>query len=130
MNPELTENQSLLAYKTQTGEINYDLAQKISTVWDDNRCILNPSDTTPTTFQGFYTKYVGELGTNGSIFKATSESLQTTVDSVEANRQGVFGVSSDEELTSMIKFQNAYNASSRYINVVGSMIDSLLAMTS
>lgn len=130
VNPELTENQSLLAYKTQTGEINYDLAQKISTVWDDNRCILNPSDTTPTTFQGFYTKYVGELGTNGSIFKATSESLQTTVDSVEANRQGVFGVSSDEELTSMIKFQNAYNASSRYINVVGSMIDSLLAMTS
>ena len=130
VNPELTENQSLLAYKTQTGEINYDLSQKISTVWDDNRCILNPSDTTPTTFQGFYTKYVGELGTNGSIFKATSESLQTTVDSVEANRQGVFGVSSDEELTSMIKFQNAYNASSRYINVVGSMIDSLLAMTS
>ena len=36
------------------------------------------------------------------------------------------GVGSDDELTDMIKFQNAYNASSRYINVVSSMIDYLL----
>ena len=39
------------------------------------------------------------------------------------------GVSSDEELTKMIKFQNAYNAynaSSRFINVVNEMIESMI----
>ena len=41
-------------------------------------------------------------------------------------REQVVGVSSEEELTSMIKFQNAYNASSRYINVVDEMLEHIL----
>ena len=40
--------------------------------------------------------------------------------------QQVIGVSSDEELTNMIKFQNAYNASSRFINVVDEMIETII----
>ncbi len=127
INEELVTNQSLLAYKTQNGAINYDLSEQISELWDANLLQLNPSDTTPTTFEGFYTKYVGELGTNGSIFKATTESMQTTVDSIESNRQAVIGVSSDEELTNMIKYQNAYNASSRYITVISEMIETLIS---
>nr|HRL58079.1 flagellar basal body rod C-terminal domain-containing protein [Lachnospira sp.] len=31
-----------------------------------------------------------------------------------------------EELTYMIKYQNAYNASSRFINVINEMIETLL----
>ena len=33
---------------------------------------------------------------------------------------------SDEELEKMIKFQQAYNAASRYINVVSDMLESLI----
>ncbi|MDE7045037.1 MAG: hypothetical protein K2O97_08515 [Acetatifactor sp.] len=36
------------------------------------------------------------------------------------------GVSSDEELSNMIKFQNAYNASSRYINVISEMLEHII----
>ena len=35
-------------------------------------------------------------------------------------------VSMDEELSNMIKFQHAYNASSRYINTVSEMIEHLI----
>ncbi|MCH5254164.1 MAG: hypothetical protein J1F41_04505, partial [Lachnospiraceae bacterium] len=35
-------------------------------------------------------------------------------------------VSSDEELTNMIMYQNAYNASSRYINVISEMIEHIV----
>jgi flagellar hook-associated protein 1 FlgK len=49
-----------------------------------------------------------------------------TKDQTDNARTEVLGVSSDEELTNMIKFQNAYNASSRYMNVVSEMIDYLL----
>ena len=37
---------------------------------------------------------------------------------IEATRQGQIGVSTDEELANMIRFQNAYNAASRFINVI------------
>ena len=33
------------------------------------------------------------------------------------------GVFSDEEIQFMIEFQNAYNAASRYINVVNAMLE-------
>ena len=42
-------------------------------------------------------------------------------------REQIVGVSSDEELTNMIMYQNAYNASSRYINVISEMLDHLLS---
>ena len=132
VNSTLVENQSLIPFRKQATDedsINYDLASKLEQIWASNSFYLNPDDGTPTTFQSVYTKLVGNLGTNGNIYKATTESLTNTVDSVDANRQQVFGVSSDEELTTMIKYQNAYNASSRYINVVNSMIEYLLTST-
>ena len=36
------------------------------------------------------------------------------------------GVSTDEELADLIKYQQCYNASSRYITVVDEMIEHLL----
>ena len=55
-----------------------------------------------------------------------SETLNNTVNTVDNKRQQVIGVSSDEELTSMIQFQNAYNAASRFMNVVSDMIETLI----
>ena len=54
------------------------------------------------------------------------ESQTQTTDSLCNAREQVVGVSSDEELTNMIMFQNAYNASSRYINVINEMLEHLL----
>ena len=54
---------------------------------------------------------------------------QSQADTVEATcyaREQIMGVSSDEEMTNMVKFQNAYNAASRYINVVNEMLAHLL----
>ena len=45
---------------------------------------------------------------------------------LDDKRQEVMGVSSDEELGSMIKYQQAYNAASRYVNVVSDMIETLI----
>ena len=50
--------------------------------------------------------------------------------SLDNQRQEVVGVSDSDELTHMIRYQNAYNASSRYINTINSMLDTLInAMT-
>jgi flagellar hook-associated protein 1 FlgK len=69
---------------------------------------------------------IGELATDGNVYGSIADSLEATVSTIDNNRQQVIGVSSDEELTYMIKYQNAYNASSRFINVVDEMIETLL----
>lgn len=126
INEALVEEESLLAHKSQNGEIAYDLGQRLETIWSDSQYTINPSDTTPCTFTDFYVKWIGEVGNVGSVYNTTASSLQGTTDTIDNNRQMVVGVSSDEELTNMIKYQQAYNAASRYINVVSTMIEYLL----
>ena len=48
-------------------------------------------------------------------------------DAILNAREQIVGVSSDEELANMIMFQNAYNASSRYINVISEMLEHILS---
>lgn len=48
------------------------------------------------------------------------------MDSTLAAREQIVGVSADEEMSNMIMFQNAFNASSRYINVVSEMLEHIL----
>ena len=48
------------------------------------------------------------------------------MEATENARQQIIGVSSDEELSNMIKFQNAFNASSRYINAISEMLAHLI----
>ena len=126
INPALVEDESLLAHKTQNGLVDYDLGAKLETIWNDADYTINPSDTTPCTFTDFYVKWIGNVGTTGSVYSTKEDSLESTRDTIDNNRQMVVGVSSDEELTNMIKYQQAYNAASRYINVVSTMIDYLL----
>ena len=127
VNKDVVEDSSVIPHILTNGDIAYTMAEDIYNLWEDKDYTLNPNDTTPCSYSEFYTKFVGELATQGSIYKTTSESLKGTVETIESNRQAVIGVSSDEELTNLIKFQNAYNASSRYINTVSQMIDYLLS---
>lgn len=127
VNKDVVEDSSMIPHIMQNGDIAYTMAEAIYNLWEDKNYTLNPNDTTPCSYSEFYTKFVGELSTRGSIYKTTSESLKGTVDTIESNRQAVVGVSADEELVNLIKFQNAYNASSRYINTVSQMIDYLLS---
>lgn len=128
INEDLVEQESLLPHISYSDpdEIDYTLGKNLEAMWTDQNFNLNPSDTTPCSFTEFYTKWVGEIGTIGSVYETTATSLETTSEQIEDSRQGVMGVSSDEELTNLIKYQSAYNAASRYINVINEMIEHLL----
>ena len=69
---------------------------------------------------------IEDLGDRGYTFKAMMETQQQSVLDIENTRQQVVGVSSDEELSNMIRFQHAYNAASRYISTVSEMIEHLV----
>ena len=69
---------------------------------------------------------VGELATYGNVYSSMATNLSNEVLTIDNQRLQVIGVSSDGELTKMIKYQNAYNASSRFINVINEMIEHLI----
>ena len=71
-------------------------------------------------------KFMNELSTKGNVYESIAQSLSGSVTSISNQRQQVIGVSSDEELTNMIKYQNAYNAASRYINVISEMLEHII----
>ena len=81
---------------------------------------------TKTNLIDFYSNLVSQIGSSGSVFKSVYNNQETTVNSTEFARQQVVGVSDDEELNNMIKFQNAYNANSRFINTVNEMIEHII----
>lgn len=126
VNETLVFQENLIPYLKQNGDVDYELAQKLAELWEQDGLVLNPNDTKKCTFKDYYEAMIGEMATLGNVYYSTSASLTGTVAAIENQRQQVIGVSSDEELTYMIRYQNAYNAASRFINVIDEMIEHLL----
>ncbi len=126
VNQKLKEQETLMPHLKQDGQVNYGLAEELAALWDKEVLTLDPNDTNKLSYLNYYSGMIGSMGTLGSVYQATAAGLADTVESVSNQRQWVMGVSSDEELTKMIKYQNAYNASSRFINVINEMIEHLV----
>ncbi len=54
---------------------------------------------------------------------------EIVMNQLENNRISMSGVSMDEEMTNMMRYQHAYNAAARVVNVVDSMIDRVVNNT-
>ena len=127
INHTLMEQETLLPHLKQDGQVNYALAEELAALWDVEGLTIDPNDTNKVTYMDYYSNMIGAYGTLGSVYESTASSLSGTVTSILNQRAQVIGVSSDEELTKMIKYQNAYNASSRFINVINEMVEHLIA---
>ena len=73
-----------------------------------------------------YESMINDVANTGKIYNSMSTNETTLASQLDNQRQQVMGVASDEELSNMIKFQQAYNASSRFINVIDDMIQTLI----
>lgn len=126
INEELMQVPAKLSFKKADGSIDYDTADKLKKIFEDTEYTLNPTANTKLSLRSFYSAFVSQVANDGSVIKNVRDNEQLTVDSTENARQQIIGVSTDEELSNMIRFQNAYNASSRYINVINEMLEHLL----
>jgi len=126
VNPELVKAPTIMNFKKADNSTDYDTVYALEALFDEEAYSLNPNVTTKSNFSGLYNNIVSQVANSGAVFKSIYENQQITVDSTEAARQQVMGVSDDEELNNMIKFQNAYNASSRYINVIDEMLEHII----
>ena len=77
------------------------------------------------TFDEFYNAVVATIGINSFSAQTTLRQQEAVMLQLNSRRESIAGVSIDEEMIKMIKFQQAYNASARIISVVDEMLDTL-----
>lgn len=113
-------------FMTEDMRENHDKSDALAQLFADDFSTLNPNVKTPATYIEYYKNLVGEVATAGNVYRNVAENQNATVEEIDASRQQVVGVSDNEELSNMIMFQNAYNASSRYINTINDMLATLI----
>ena len=128
VNKELLSNKSKLPILSPGGTGNYDIKtiQTLMEKWQEPFATLSPNTLTFNNFMGYYTQFTGNIATKGDEFNTLSENQRAMTNALQDKRTGITGVSSDEELTNLIKFQQAYNAAARYINVIDEMLEHVI----
>ena len=83
----------------------------------------------PGTVDDYFGSIVGQLGIETKEAKRQVDNGNLLTQQVDVNRQSVSGVSLDEEMSNMIKFQHAYSAASRFMTAFDELLDKLINST-
>lgn len=127
VNPELLNDYNKLALNKNLGDLgDNEILQDILKQWDAETISLDPNSTYQSSVSSAYNDFVSILGSSGNEATNHYDNQEQMVTQIDNQRSMISGVSSDEELGNMIKFQHAYNASARVVSIVDSMIDQIV----
>ncbi len=74
----------------------------------------------------YYRSIIEELGNKGAESQSAAEGQASLVNSADNSRLAIMNVSMDEEMSNMMKYQYAYNAAARVLNIFDEMYDSIV----
>jgi len=74
----------------------------------------------------FYRSLIGKIGNEGEEAHSAAEGQSNLVNSADNFRLAIMNVSMDEEMSYMMKYQFAYNAAARILNIFDEMYDSIV----
>ena len=83
---------------------------------------------TSTTFDSYYSALASGVGNDVSNASANADYEDAMVSHLENYRESVSGVSLDEEMVNLVKFQHAYQAAAKLITTVDDMLNTVLNM--
>lgn len=128
VNRKILQNYSIIPLSSNAGTGEYDIetAKQLLTAWQEPFSTLSPNTLTKNNFNDYYTSFISEIANRGERLNTIRDNQASMVESIDNQRLEVTGVSSDEELTNLIKYQHAYNASARYVNVVSEMLEHII----
>ena len=131
MNANLKANYSLLQVhgnpaQGKQDEYDWSAFTTMFASWKKADTILDPNALTKYGVDNYYDSMVGLLATQGSVWESQLTNQEKLVADIESKRQQISGVSTEEEMVSLLMYQHAYNASSRYITTIDDMLDHLI----
>ena len=90
----------------------------------NNDVLGNPT----VTFGDYYSSFIGKLGLSVNEASSNVDSRTTLVQQYQTQQDSIAGVSLDDELADIIKYQHIYAASARVITTASDMLDTLIKM--
>ena len=81
------------------------------------------------TYDDYYRSLVTDVGNQVQSAGSYADHQAVMVMSLENYRESISGVSLDEEMLNLIKFQHAYDAAAKLVSTVDEMIDTVMNMT-
>ena len=126
INDTLKQSPSLLGFIRPDGVVDQKCADAMKKLFTEETHTLNPEVKTATNITNYYNNLISQVANTGFIMRGIDSNQEVTVSNISEAREQILGVSTDEELSNMIMFQNAFNASSRYINVVSELLEHII----
>jgi flagellar hook-associated protein 1 FlgK len=128
INKKILQNYAYIPLSSNKGTGDYDIetTKRLIEKWQQSFATLSPNTLTENNFNEYYNSFISDLANRGEQLHTVSTNQASMVESIDNQRMEVTGVSSDEELTNLIKYQHAYNASARYVNVVNDMLKDIV----
>jgi flagellar hook-associated protein 1 FlgK len=108
-------------------------AQMIAAIRDVQTPIdptLPPPASAPpvTTVSDYYRNFLSDLGVKGQTADRVAKNQTALIDHLNQQQQSVSGVNLDQEMTDMVKYQHAYNASAKVISMYDQLLDTIINM--
>jgi flagellar hook-associated protein 1 FlgK len=81
-----------------------------------------------TSYQSAYAAFVSDVGTQTRQLQVTSQAQATVLTQATTAQQAQSGVNLDEEAANLIRFQQAYQASGKVLQIASTLFDTLLSL--
>jgi flagellar hook-associated protein 1 FlgK len=130
INPVVLNNFNALCLSISGYRADTELLQRMLATWKEG----TPEHPLPSfrpgergmTFDSYYKALVTRLGEEGNAAKVHMRAHEFIVNDALSARHSRSSVSLDEEMTEMMKFQHAYDAAAKMVNVIDSMLDVII----
>lgn len=126
MNQTIMEDYSKIPFKTLDGDNDLKKGADLVAKWNEQSLDFDPHNSSKLEFKQFYNQLVYSIGNVGDMFNSIASNQEMVTKEVDGARTQITGVSSEDELTNMIKFQSAYNAASRYVSTIADMLEYII----
>lgn len=131
VNEEIQKEVSLLplngtTHQGLTDAFSMQVCHDLVDVFNGKFATLSPNELTKYSFSDYYTAFIGGIATKGNMFESMAANQEEVATNIDSQRSSLLDVSSEEELTNMIRYQYAYAANSKYINVINEMLETII----
>lgn len=96
-------------------------ALKMANLFQEN--VLNAGTAT---YSNYYASLISRLGVDAQKASTMEENQTVLVGHLKDRQESVAGVSLDEEMANMIKYQHGYNAAARVLTTLDEMLDTII----
>jgi flagellar hook-associated protein 1 FlgK len=121
----ICNNTSLIAAAEELEGIPGDNRNAIAIAQLQNILTMNEGTIT---FDEYYNSLVSDVGDKVTTSTRSLEHQDTVMNQLDTYRETVSGVSLDEEMVNLVKYQHAFDAAAKLITTVDEMLETVIAM--